>query len=200
MQPSGIEQIGKHSGDNGIHNGKENEWNAVLLNRTDNVDISARLRHRVLIDAIPFLLFFVAFVIYVLTLDGLTYQPQQHLFVVEAHKYLHNFMALPWVSILFLLGVLLVLAGIIMGIACPKGKYAIWPAGLGTVLTVLGLLLVTGFNNTAYYPSVTNPQSSLCLANSCSSEFTLSVMSVVSLFIPFVLAYIIYAWWAIERK
>ncbi len=171
-----------------------------LLNRTDNVDISARLRHRVLIDAIPFLLFFVAFVIYVLTLDGLTYQPQQHMFVVESHKYLHNFMALPWVTILFLIGVVLVLAGIIMGIACPKDKNAIWLTGSGTVLAVLGLLLITGLNNTAYYPSVTSTQSSLCLANSCSSEFTLSVMSVVSLFIPFVLAYIIYAWWAIERK
>ena len=109
-------------------------------------------------------------------------------------------MALPWVTILFLIGVVLVLAGIIMGIACPKDKNAIWLTGSGTVLAVLGLLLITGLNNTAYYPSVTSTQSSLCLANSCSSEFTLSVMSVVSLFIPFVLAYIIYAWWAIERK
>ncbi len=113
--------------------------------------------------------------------------------------YLHNFLSLPCVSIVFLLGVVLVLFGIGRTLLRPGATGGIWPVGIGSVLTVMALLLVAGLNNTAYYPSSVDPQSSLCLANSCSSEFTLRTMAWVSLLIPFVLAYIAYAWHAIDR-
>ena len=151
-------------------------------------------------NAIPFLVLFVAFVVRLLLIDGLTYQLTQQQFVVESSKYWHNFRALPLVSVMFILGVVLVLIGIAITLMNKQKKCGIWWVGIGTVLAVMTLLLISGLNNTAYYPSVTDIQSSLCLANSCSSEFTLSVMAVVSLLIPFVLAYIVYAWWAIERK
>lgn len=100
----------------------------------------------------------------------------------------------------FVVGVALVLYAIVSSVQRAACRCGIWYAGPGVVLVVLALLLMAGLNNTAYYPSLTSPQSSLCLANSCSSQFTLGVMSVVSLLIPFVLAYIAYAWWALERK
>ena len=171
-----------------------------LLNRTDLPQLQVRLRRQVMVDAVPFVVLFVAYVVYLLTASGLTYQPDAQQFVAEPYKYLHNFLALPWVLVLFVAGVAQVLYAIgatVLRAACRCG---IWYAGVGVVLVVLSLLLVAGLNNTAYYPSLTSPQSSLCLANSCSSQFTLGVMSAVSLLIPFVLAYIIYAWWALERK
>ena len=82
----------------------------------------------------------------------------------------------------------------------PTYMRGIWPAGIGVVLVVIGLLLFAGWNNTAYYPSNADLQSSLTIMNSCSSEFTLTTMSVVSLLIPFVFAYIFYAWRAIDGK
>ena len=171
-----------------------------LLNRNQNDELTSRLHKHVLVNAIPFLVLFVAFVVRLLLIDGLTYQLAQQQFVVESSKYWHNFMALPLVSVMFILGVVLVLIGIAITLMNKQKKCGIWWVGIGTVLAVMTLLLISGLNNTAYYPSVTDIQSSLCLANSCSSEFTLSVMAVVSLLIPFVLAYIVYAWWAIERK
>ena len=171
-----------------------------LLNRNQNDELTSRLHKHVLVSAIPFLVLFVAFVVRLLLIDGLTYQLAQQQFVVESGKYWHNFMALPLVSVMFILGVVLVLIGIAITLMNKQKKCGIWWVGIGTVLAVMTLLLISGLNNTAYYPSVTDIQSSLCLANSCSSEFTLSVMAVVSLLIPFVLAYIVYAWWAIERK
>lgn len=171
-----------------------------LLNRNQNDELTSRLHKHVLVNAIPFLVLFVAFVVRLLLINGLTYQLAQQQFVVESSKYWHNFMALPLVSVMFILGVVLVLIGIAITLMNKQKKCGIWWVGIGTVLAVMTLLLISGLNNTAYYPSVTDIQSSLCLANSCSSEFTLSVMAVVSLLIPFVLAYIVYAWWAIERK
>ena len=143
---------------------------------------------------------FVAFIGYLLTIDGLTYQEVTQTFVIENHKYLHNFLELPLVSGMFLLGVVGVLCGI--GQACffAKSKNSIWPVSIGTILAVWALLLIAGLNDTAYYPSLTSPQSSLCLANSSSSEFTLRTMAIVSLIIPFVLAYIAYVWRALEKK
>lgn len=171
-----------------------------LLNRLHNQQMFARLRHQVLIDGIPFVLLFVAFTLFLLIADGLTYQASTQLFVTESYKYLHNFIALPIVSLLFLAGVVCVLYGIIRTLMSKTYAKGIWPASIGTVLTVWALLLVAGLNNTAYYPSTTHPQSSLCLANSCSSEFTLHTMAIVSLLIPFVLAYIVYVWRSLERK
>ena len=171
-----------------------------LLNRTDQPQFQTRLRRQLLTDAVPFVLLFVAYVVFLLTASGLTYQPTTQQFVAEPHKYLHNLLALPWVFVLFVVGVALVLYAIVSTVWRAACRCGIWYAGPGVVLVVLALLLTAGLNNTAYYPSLTSPQSSLCLANSCSSQFTLGVMSVVSLLIPFVLAYIAYAWWALERK
>ena len=105
-----------------------------------------------------------------------------------------------YVTIVLVVGVVAVLYGIIRTIVSKTYIAGIWPAGIGTVLTVLALLLCAGWNNTAFYPSNADLQSSLTIVNSCSSEFTLQVMSVVSILVPFVLAYIIYAWYSIDKK
>lgn len=169
-----------------------------LLNNIEDEAMRPRLRRQVGIDAVPFLLLFLAFLGYVLTATGLAYDPVTQRFVPEAYKYLHNLIAMPLVAGVFLFGVVLVLFGMGKTYFCASFRRGIWTAGIGTVLTVLALLLVAGWNNTAYYPSSVDIQSSLCLQNSCSSEFTLTTMAWVSLLIPFVLAYIAYAWYKID--
>jgi len=119
---------------------------------------------------------------------------------MEPYKYLTNFLDMWYLLIVLLIGVVLVLYGIGKTVLTKNYNGGIWPAGIGTVLTVLALLLCSGWNNTAYYPSTADLQSSLTIANSCSSEFTLRTMFWVSLLVPFVLAYIIYAWRAIDSK
>jgi cytochrome d ubiquinol oxidase subunit II len=121
---------------------------------------------------------------------------------MEPYKYFHNLIQMPVVAVLFLAGVVLVLAGIAMPVFsfARNGEKGIWFSGLGTIITVFSLFLLAGFNNTAYYPSVADLQSSLTLANSSSSHYTLTAMSYVSLIIPFVLVYIIYVWRIINRK
>ena len=118
---------------------------------------------------------------------------------LQPFKYFMNFIEMPVVLILFLIGVVLVLFGIGKTLLRKTFDKGIWFTGIGTVLTVLSLLLVAGYNNTAYYPSYTDLQSSLTLANSCSSEFTLKTMAYVSILVPFVIAYIFYAWRSIDR-
>lgn len=169
-----------------------------LLNNLHDEELRPRLRRQVLIDTVPFLVLFLAFVGRVLTSTGLVYDAATQTFAPEAYRYLHSFLSMPLVALLFLVGVVLVLLGILRTLLKPSTVRGIWFTGIGTVLTVTALLLVAGLDGTAYYPSSLDPQSSLCLANSCSSEFTLTVMSVVSLLIPFVLAYIAYAWHAID--
>lgn len=169
-----------------------------LINNINDDSLRQRLRRMIMVDTVPFLLLFLAFVGYLLTATGLTYDPVTSQFAPESGKYLHNLLALPWVLVLFLLGVVLVLTGIVRTLLSATHVRGIWFTGAGTVFTVLALLLCAGLNHTAYYPSLADPQSSLCLANSCSSEFTLSTMAAVSLIIPFVLAYIVYAWRAID--
>lgn len=169
-----------------------------MMNNLVDDHLRQRLRRMVMVDTVPFLLLFLAFVAYVLTATGLTYDPVTRLFHAEDYKYLHNFLAMPCVTVVFLIGVVLVLFGIGRTLFKSDFVRGIWPAGIGAVLTVLALLLCAGLNNTAYYPSSADVQSSLCLQNSCSSEFTLTTMSWVSLLIPFVLAYIVYAWHAID--
>ena len=169
-----------------------------LLNNLHDEELRPRLRRQVLIDTVPFLVLFLAFVGRVLTATGLVYDAATQTFAPEAYRYLHSFLSMPLVALLFLVGVVLVLLGILRTLLKPCTVRGIWFTGIGTVLTVTALLLMAGLDGTAYYPSSLDPQSSLCLANSCSSEFTLTVMSVVSLLIPFVLAYIAYAWHAID--
>lgn len=103
-------------------------------------------------------------------------------------------MQMPIVTVVFLIGVVGVLWGLIGTIYSNTFKKGIWFSGAGTVLTVFALLLCVGYNNTPYYPSRMDLESSLTLANSCSSQFTLTVMSWVSILVPFVLAYIFYVW------
>ena len=169
-----------------------------MIDLLDDAVLVARLRRQVLIDAVPFVVLFLAFTGYVLTATGLAYDEASATFSPEPYRYLHVFLSHPTVLALFAAGVVLVLTGIGRTLLKPTSVRGIWFAGPGTVLTVLAVLLVAGIDNTAYYPSVSDPQSSLCLANSSSSEFTLQAMAVVSLLVPFVLAYIAYAWHSID--
>lgn len=171
-----------------------------LINNIQDEGIYQKARRAVWINAVPFLLLFLAFVIRLFLTEGFAVDPDSGRVSMEPFKYWHNLLALPAVAVIFLLGVAGVLGGIVATVFRTGYKKGIWWSGAGTVLAVLGLLLLAGYNHTAYYPSTADLQSSLTLANSCSSEFTLKTMSAVSLLIPFVLAYIFYAWRCIDRK
>ena len=193
-----------------------NPWNVVLglavfflarilgslyfINNISDADLVKRCRRALWGNTGLFLIFFLSFVIRTLLADGYAVNPENGEIFMEPYKYLTNFIEMPVVLVVFLIGVLAVLWGIIRTLWKPAFDKGIWFAGAGTVLTVLALLLVAGYNNTAYYPSTADLQSSLTLANSCSSQFTLRVMAYVSILVPFVLAYIFYAWRSIDRK
>ena len=171
-----------------------------IINNVADEDIRSRSSVRLLGTAIPFVILFVAYLVHLLLKEGFAVMPESGLIVMEPYKYLHNLLTLWPLSVLLLIGVALVLYGIISTILSKTYIGGIWPTGIGTVLTVLALLLCAGWNDTAYYPSTADLQSSLTLANSCSSEFTLRTMFYVSLLIPFVLAYIVHAWRSIDHK
>ncbi len=171
-----------------------------FINNIDYPELVARCRRQVFADTVPFLFFFLAFVVHVLLKKGVSFDAATGLFVEVEGKYLQNFLEMPAVSVLFLVGVVLVLFGILKSIFNTTFVRGIWFAGAGTVFTVLALFLIAGYNNTAYYPSSYDIQSSLTIANSSSSLFTLKTMAYVSLIVPFVLAYIFFAWGAIDRK
>ncbi|MGE0087871.1 MAG: cytochrome d ubiquinol oxidase subunit II [Bacteroidales bacterium] len=170
-----------------------------FMNNIDHSEILLRSKKHLIYNAIPFLIFFLIFIIWLLFIDGFAYNPSSKQVTMEAHKYLHNLIEMPVVLILFLIGVLLVMAGIGKSIikTCTNG---IWYAGAGTVLTVFSLFLIAGFNNTAFYPSTFNLQNSLTIVNASSSKYTLTVMSYVSLFVPVVAAYIWIAWRSVNNK
>ena len=170
-----------------------------VMNNVDDEDIRSRGSVRLIGAAVPFLVLFVAYLVHVLLKDGYAYNAEGVIYM-EPYKYLNNFLEMWYLLIVLLIGVVLVLFGIGKTIFSKKYICGIWPAGIGTVLTVLALLLSSAWNNTAYYPSTADLQSSLTMANSCSSEFTLRTMFYVSLLVPFVLAYIVYAWRAIDKK
>ncbi len=170
-----------------------------VMNNVDDEDIRSRGSVRLLGNTIPFLILFVAYLIHLLLKDGFAYNEDGVIFM-ESYKYLSNFIDMWYLLILLLIGVVLVLFGIGKTIVSKDYIGGIWPAGIGTVLTVLALLLCSAWNHTAYYPSTADLQSSLTMVNSCSSEFTLRTMFYVSLLVPFVLAYIVYAWRAIDKK
>lgn len=174
--------------------------NLYFINNIRHDSLIARCRRQLITDAVPFLLFFLAFVVYVLVKDGFAVDARTGQIIMEPYKYLHNLLDMPYLLLLFLLGVAGVLTGLGKSIFSPTYTGGIWFAGIGTVLTVLALLLAVGYNHTAYYPSTADLQSSLTIANSCSSQFTLKTMAYVSILVPFVLAYIVYAWRAIDRK
>ncbi|MBR8704823.1 cytochrome d ubiquinol oxidase subunit II [Bacteroides pyogenes] len=170
-----------------------------FINNIADKDLTDKCRRAVLNNALFFLVFFLAFVIRTLVSDGFAVNPDTQEIYMQPYKYFINFIEMPVVLLLFLAGVVLVLFGIGKTIWKKTFDKGIWFAGIGTVLTVLALLLVAGYNNTAYYPSNLDLQSSLTLSNSCSSEFTLKVMAYVSILVPFVIAYIFYAWRSIDR-
>lgn len=171
-----------------------------LINNVDNETMRKRCRKEVLTNTIVFLVFFLAFVIRTMLKDGYAYDPNTGVIFMQQLKYFNNLVTLWPVALVFIVGVVLVLYGI--GKTLMKTDYlkGIWPSGIGTVLTVLALFLLAGWNNTAYYPSTADLQSSLTIQNSSSSPFTLQVMAIVSLLVPFVLAYIWYAWWSMDKK
>lgn len=171
-----------------------------VMNNVNDENIRSRGSVRLIGCAVPFVVLFVAFLVRTLLKDGYAYEPTTGVIMMEPYKYLHNFIDMWYLAVLLLAGVVLVLYGIIRTIICKTYIGGIWPVGIGTVLTILALLLSAGWNNTAYYPSNADLQSSLTIANSCSSYFTLSTMAVVSVLIPFVLAYIVYAWYSIDKK
>jgi cytochrome d ubiquinol oxidase subunit II len=171
-----------------------------FVNRLDHPVLEERSRKYVLYNGIPFVVFFLIFLIWTLFSKGFAVDPATGIVSMEKMKYLTNFIEMPVVLILFLLGVVSVLYGIIVTILKPKFDKGIWFAGVGTVVTVTMLILVAAYNNTAYYPSTYDLQSSLTIQNSSSSEFTLRVMAIVSLIVPVVLGYIFYAWKALEKK
>jgi cytochrome bd ubiquinol oxidase subunit II len=174
--------------------------NLYFINNIRDKDLIPRCRRQLITDAIPFLILFLAFVIRTLLADGFAVNPETKEVYMEPYKYFINLMDMPLLLVLFLSGVVGVLWGIGRAVFSKTATNGIWFTGIGVVLTVLALLLCAGYNNTAYYPSTADLQSSLTLANSCSSEFTLRTMAYVSILVPFVLAYIIYAWRAIDRK
>ena len=170
-----------------------------IMNNVADEDIRSRGSVRLIGAAVPFLILFVAYLVHLLLKDGFAYDDAGVIFM-EPYKYLHNCIDMWYLTIVLLVGVVLVLYGIGKTIVSKDYIGGIWPAGIGTILTVLPLLLMSAWNHTAYYPSTADLQSSLTLANSCSSEFTLRTMFYVSLLVPFVLAYIVYAWRAIDSK
>jgi cytochrome d ubiquinol oxidase subunit II len=170
-----------------------------IMNNVNDEDIRSRASVRLIGAAIPFLILFVTYLVHLLLKDGYAYDDNGIISIVP-NKYLTNFIDMWYLTILLLVGVVFVLYGIGKTIVSKTYIKGIWPAGIGVVLVVLPLLLMSAWNNTAYYPSTADLQSSLTIVNSCSSEFTLRTMFYVSLIIPFVLAYIVYAWHAIDKK
>lgn len=193
-----------------------NPWNVIMglavfflarilgalyfINNISDEELVKRSRRSLWLNSALFLLFFLAFLVRTLLADGYAVNPETGEVFMQSNKYFINLIEMPVVLVLFLLGVVSVLAGIFMTLFKPKFDKGIWFAGIGTVITVLSLLLTVGYNDTAYYPSTYDLQSSLTLANSCSSEFTLRTMAYVSILVPFVLAYIIYAWRKIDSR
>ena len=185
-----------------------------IKNNIEHQQIQERCTRQLPWNALIFLLFFLPFLIRLMIKDGFSTAAEAGIstaaeaglsasstgsITLESMKYLHNLLEMPILSALLLIGIVLVLFGIFKSSRSVQYRKGIWFTGIGTVLTVLVLLLIAGWNNTAYYPSNIELQSSLTLANSCSSEFTLRTMAIVSLLIPFVLVYIVFAWRAIDR-
>jgi len=192
-----------------------NPWNIVLggtflfLSRVLGIlyfittirqeELSVKGRLHLLYNAIPFLLFFIAFFVYVLTKEGLLYDARFHLFFYEPYKYLKNLGEMPLVLLLLVAGVLTTLAGLIQPFVKDERK-AFYVAGTGVFLVAFSLLALAGFNHTAFYPSVFDMQSSLCIANASSGQYTLTVMAYVSVLLPIVAGYIFYAWKKMNNK
>lgn len=171
-----------------------------FMNSIDEENIFSRSKKQILISGIPFLVFFLFFVIRLLLMDGFAIDPDTKFVSMESFKYFHNLIDMPIVLVLLLLGVVGVLFGMIKSFFAEKYTRGIWFTGPGTILVVFSLFILAGFNNTAFYPSLADLQSSLSIQNASSSDYTLTAMSYVSLLVPFVIAYIVWAWRAINSQ
>ena len=171
-----------------------------IINNVAHAPVVTRARKQLRLCTVVFLAFFLSFLVHLLLKDGYAYDPQTGIISMQPLKYLHNLTTMWYLTIVLLVGVASLLYGIVRTLRDANFNRGIWFGGVGVVLVVLVLLLCAGWNNTAYYPSNTDLQSSLTIVNSSGSKFTLTAMSVVSLLIPFVLAYIFVAWRAIDRK
>ena len=170
-----------------------------VMNNVADEDIRSRGSVRLIGSTVPFLILFVGYFVHLLLKEGYAVNAEGIVYL-EPMKYLNNFLTMWYLLVILIIGVVFVLYGIGKTVLSKGYNSGIWPAGVGTVLVILTLLLCAGWNRTAYYPSTADIQSSLTLANSCSSKFTLTTMFYVSLLVPFVLAYIVYAWRAIDKK
>ena len=171
-----------------------------IINNVDDEDIRSRASVRLVGSTVPFLVLFLAFLVHLLLKEGYAVDPQTGFVFMEPMKYLHNFLQMPLLLVLALVGVVLLLYGVVRTVVSKTYIRGIWPAGIGVVFVVLSLFLVAGYADTAYYPSNADLQSSLTIANSCSSEFTLRTMFYVSFLVPFVFAYIAYVWRVMDKK
>jgi len=168
-----------------------------LINSIDDKDLTGRSVRKLAMNSIVFLTFFLLFLVTLLVSQGFASDPVTGEVTMEKYKYLHNLTGMPIVLVLFLAGV----AGVIWGIAATLfrgSRRGIWFTGAGTVITVFSLFLVAGFNGTTFYPSTFDLNSSLTIRNASSSLFTLKTMMYVSFLIPFIIAYIWYAWKSIN--
>ncbi|MFO8000786.1 MAG: cytochrome d ubiquinol oxidase subunit II [Marinilabilia sp.] len=170
-----------------------------FLNSVDDENIGKNIQKHLWYNAIPFVVFFLTFVFWLMLRDGYALNPETGEVFMQANKYFLNLIEMPVVLILFLAAVVLVLYGIYTGLK-NRSSRGIWFTGPGTFLAVFSLFLVAGFNNTAFYPSSYDLQSSITIMNGSSSHFTLTVMSYVSLLVPVVAAYIWYTWRAMTQK
>jgi cytochrome d ubiquinol oxidase subunit II len=168
-----------------------------LINNIDYEPIREKAVSSIKVNMIFFLVFFLGFMAWILTKEGYAVSAEGVIFI-EQFKYYNNFEAMPFVSLLFLVGVVLVIIGVYLAIE-HKAVCCIKPVGVGIVFTVMAIILNAGFNNTAYYPSTFDLQSSLTIMNSSGSHYTLMAMSYAALMVPFVLAYIAYAWYSMDK-
>ncbi len=171
-----------------------------FIKNIDDENLNIRSRKHLVYNAVPFVLVFISFIVIIMLSDGYAYHPESKVVSLENHKYLHNFIQMPLVLMFFLMGVGLVLFGIFRTYFYRNFNNGIFFTGAGTILTVFSLFIIAGFNNTAFYPSTYDIQSSLTIENSSSSYYTLKTMSYVSLLIPFVVTYIVIAWRSINRQ
>ena len=170
-----------------------------MTNNIANDKLASQLRRSLLISFIGFALMLVLVLAQLFTMEGFAVVSDGTI-AMESGKYLHNLLQMPPVLALFVVGALLLVSGVVATLCKPSFKRGIWLTGPGTVMAVMALFLLAGYNGTAYYPSTCDLQSSLTLSNSCSSEFTLRTMAVVSLLIPFVVAYIAYFWRQMDKR
>ncbi len=170
-----------------------------MINNISNEELSKRLRKSLLVSFTGFLVIFLFVVYNLFTMEGFAVI-ENGIITMQEGKYLTNIIDMPVVLGMFLTGAVLLVAGVALTLIKHTYTRGIWPSAIGTVMAVMAIFMIAGYNGTAYYPSVADLQSSLTLANSCSSEFTLKTMAIVSLIIPFVVAYIAYFWHKMDKK